>query len=129
MKSKLFACTAVFALLLAACGGGAPEDTAPAPAETGQTATNTTESSSQDSADAEAQSAALNAFFEEVFDEEVARSPMTQTYLGIKTDYDKWDDVSPERAMEDMRACPPAPRRDAGKIWRCGPDPERETLL
>ncbi|WP_462159113.1 DUF885 domain-containing protein [Pseudoalteromonas sp. GB56] len=43
-----------------------------------------------------------NAFFEEVFMRNVMRSPTYQTYMGIKTDYDKWDDESEERALEDL---------------------------
>ncbi len=38
------------------------------------------------------------------WDSETARSPIRQTYLGIKTDYDKWDDVSPEARLEAMTA-------------------------
>ncbi len=36
----------------------------------------------------------LNAFFQKTYDEDVAMSPMQQTRLGIKDDYDKWDDIS-----------------------------------
>ena len=43
----------------------------------------------------------LNLWFEEKFEQELARSPMYRTFLGRKTDYDKWDDVSDERARED----------------------------
>ena len=49
-----------------------------------------------------AESAKANAFFERVFDETVARSPMTMTQLGMKTDYDKWDDLSEARELEDF---------------------------
>ncbi len=48
-------------------------------------------------------SAELNDWFQEQWDTEVALSPMTQTYLGDKTDYDKWDDmskISEEEALE-----------------------------
>ena len=39
----------------------------------------------------------FNNWLDEKFNEEVMRSPMLQTYLGIKTsDYGKWDDISPE---------------------------------
>ena len=48
------------------------------------------------------QSARLNAFFATKFDEAVARSPMLQTSRGIKTDYDKWDDISPAAVLEEM---------------------------
>ncbi|OCQ20643.1 hypothetical protein A7985_16575 [Pseudoalteromonas luteoviolacea] len=43
-----------------------------------------------------------NALFEESFNRDVMRSPIYQTYLGIKTDYDKWDDESKERKLEDL---------------------------
>ncbi|MAD88794.1 MAG: DUF885 domain-containing protein [Pseudoalteromonas sp.] len=43
-----------------------------------------------------------NALFEEVFMNGVMRSPVYQTYMGIKKDYDKWDDDSEERALEDL---------------------------
>ena len=50
----------------------------------------------------QAESAKANAFFERVFDENVARSPMFMTQLGMKTDYDKWDDISEARELEDF---------------------------
>ncbi len=49
-----------------------------------------------------AESAKANAFFERVFDEAVDRSPLLQTRLGLKKDYDKWDDLSEQRALEDF---------------------------
>jgi uncharacterized protein (DUF885 family) len=49
-----------------------------------------------------AESAKANAFFERVFDENVERSPMLQTRLGIKKDYGKWDDLSEQRSLEDF---------------------------
>jgi len=52
--------------------------------------------------DITAESAKANAFFERVFDENVARSPMFMTQLGMKTDYDKWDDLSEARELEDF---------------------------
>ncbi len=42
-------------------------------------------------------SKALNDWFQEQWDAEIALSPMFQTYLGDKTDYDKWDDLSKEK--------------------------------
>lgn len=41
-----------------------------------------------------AESQRLNTFFAEVFAADVADSPLRQSYLGIKDDYDKWDDIS-----------------------------------
>jgi uncharacterized protein (DUF885 family) len=41
-----------------------------------------------------AESMRLNAWFEQKFDEAVARDPMRQTYLGIKDRYSEWTDPS-----------------------------------
>jgi uncharacterized protein (DUF885 family) len=49
-----------------------------------------------------AESKKANAFFERVFDERVDRSPELQSQIGIKKDYDKWDDDSELRAAEDF---------------------------
>jgi uncharacterized protein (DUF885 family) len=43
-----------------------------------------------------------NALFETFFDEWLARSPTFQTWLGIKDDYDKWDDLSEEHAKAGL---------------------------
>ncbi len=44
-----------------------------------------------------AESEKLNNYFEDRFKDYVDRNPMFQTRLGIKKDYDKLDDISPER--------------------------------
>jgi len=105
--------------MLAACGGDGPVklpgiDEAPAEAGSGKTsetagidtvpapnATTDEPPLEADPAIEEANAAALNQFFERTFQESVLRSPTTQTYLGIKQDYDKWDDVSPEAALKE----------------------------
>lgn len=43
----------------------------------------------------------INAFFETSFNEAVSRSPMYQSYLGIKTDYDKLDDMTDATAVRE----------------------------
>ncbi|MEE9269932.1 MAG: DUF885 domain-containing protein [Candidatus Krumholzibacteria bacterium] len=48
------------------------------------------------------ESARANAFFEEAFDDVVSRSPMFQSRLGIKDDYDKWDDLSEAHARANL---------------------------
>ncbi|WP_103866329.1 DUF885 family protein [Aquimarina sp. I32.4] len=51
----------------------------------------------------EERSKKLNDWFEKQFQEELARSPMMQTYLGVKTeDYSKWDDISSKKEAEDL---------------------------
>lgn len=47
-------------------------------------------------------STALNEWFQEQWDAEIALSPMFQTYLGDKTDYDKWDDLSKKSEDEEL---------------------------
>jgi uncharacterized protein (DUF885 family) len=49
------------------------------------------------------ESAKASAFFDRVFDEDVDRSPMTQGYLGIKKDHDKWDDFTEARELENLQ--------------------------
>ncbi len=46
----------------------------------------------------QSESAKLSAFFERTFEEDLKRSPLFQSYLGKKWDYDKWDDISEEEA-------------------------------
>lgn len=50
----------------------------------------------------ETESERLNAFFERVYQENIKRSPVSQSYLGIKTDYDKWDDESDANAIKEF---------------------------
>ncbi|MAK62634.1 MAG: DUF885 domain-containing protein [Ponticaulis sp.] len=92
MTRTLTALTTI--LTLTACATETP--TPPAPAETQMTSPAIT------AEDIAAETARLNAFLEEQFNLEVSRSPMTQTFLGIKTDYDQWDDASDARAVEDF---------------------------
>lgn len=43
-----------------------------------------------------------NQLFEDIFMDAVMRSPMYQSYLGIKDDQDKWDDISDAKAEEEL---------------------------
>ncbi len=61
-------------------------------ATTSQTAKVTTESAS----------AQANQLFDAIFNEGVDRNPLMQTSLGIKKDYDKWHDLSPENAEKEL---------------------------
>ncbi|MDG1923040.1 MAG: DUF885 domain-containing protein [Glaciecola sp.] len=48
------------------------------------------------------ESTRLAAFFQQSFDDDVANSPVWQSYLGIKDDYDKWDDMSDAAAQAEI---------------------------
>lgn len=45
----------------------------------------------------------LAAFFAEEFENDLKRSPQSQSYLGYKWDYDKWDTITEERDEEDIQ--------------------------
>ena len=87
------------AALLAACSQPESDSDQPAatqaPAEAEVAAE--TEMAANDAVETE--SDRLNAWFQDVFDQGVADSPMYQTFLGMKTNYDQWDDPSPEEAL------------------------------
>ncbi|MPY21019.1 DUF885 domain-containing protein [Shewanella sp. YLB-07] len=51
---------------------------------------------------AESESEKANALFEAIFMENVMASPISQTHLGIKTDYGKWDDRGEETDAQDL---------------------------
>ncbi|NNC99187.1 MAG: DUF885 family protein [Gammaproteobacteria bacterium] len=54
-------------------------------------------------AEVASESAKANAFYQRVFEQAVSRSPEAQTYLGRKTNMDKWDDLSEEFALETLQ--------------------------
>ena len=87
LKYTLIA-TAISAVLLTGCQQ--PAETSTTPVTAAQTQ------------EVQSESEKANAFFEEAFMRDVMRSPIYQTYMGIKDDYDKWDDGSEERALEDL---------------------------
>lgn len=66
-------------LLLSGCGPKTPEPSAVVPAAAVQQVD---------------QNERANALFEQIFNERVQRNPVLQTSLGIKDDYDKWQDLS-----------------------------------
>lgn len=51
---------------------------------------------------AESESEKANALFEAIFMENVMASPISQTHLGIKTDYGKWDERGEEADAQDL---------------------------
>lgn len=87
------------AALLTACSQPAADDTAQdsAAAPAAESAMNDATTAASDAVETE--SDRLNAWFQQVFDEGVAESPMYQTFLGMKTNYDQWDDPSPEEEL------------------------------
>ena len=76
------------------------EDTAQVTAtETTQSQAGQTDTADSTTGNAEV-IASTNELFEEQFQTHVNRSPEFKTFLGIKEDYGKWDDISPKFAKE-----------------------------
>ena len=61
-----------------------------------------TETASYTAEEIEKETEKANRFFEKSFADNLDRSPMFQTYLGIKKDYDKWDDLTEERVAANL---------------------------
>ncbi|ABI38266.1 protein of unknown function DUF885 [Shewanella sp. MR-4] len=51
---------------------------------------------------AQSESEKANALFETIFIENIMASPIAQTYMGIKQDYDKWDDIGDEADAREL---------------------------
>ena len=93
------AATVSAAALIAACQP-AGDETAP---DANTAASQDAAAPGQPAAAEQTESERLNAWFEEVFQQGVARSPQTQTFLGLRTNYDQWNDPSPEFDEETYR--------------------------
>ncbi|MBM7071568.1 DUF885 domain-containing protein [Shewanella sp. 202IG2-18] len=87
---KLKTTISVLALSLSAVLAGCNSTTTHSPQATAETQVKQSENEK------------ANALFEQMFMENVMASPMTQTYLGIKKDYGKWDEMSEQASQEDL---------------------------
>ncbi len=93
---KRVAMAVSLALFISGCSQDKSEQaTAPSEAQVAQNQDAPAESAVSESEKA-------NELFESIFMENVMRSPMYQSYLGIKQDQDKWDDISEQRQQEDL---------------------------
>ncbi|GAA0853597.1 DUF885 domain-containing protein [Aliiglaciecola litoralis] len=71
------------------------------PAAGTQSTESTAETASAKSTQSESER--LADYFATMFESDLKRSPMTQSYLGFKWDYDKWDDVSEARNEQERQ--------------------------
>ncbi|REL27398.1 DUF885 domain-containing protein [Thalassotalea euphylliae] len=94
--NKSLLALALSTAVLAGCGSE-QSTTTTAPA-----AEKATESTAQVAAMQQTESEKANALFDQIFDEGIDRNPMMQTFLGIKKDYDKWNDISEENALKEL---------------------------
>lgn len=90
IKKSLLAIAVSSAVMITACNGSN---------ETTSNNTAKVETESEVALDASAQA---NKLFDDLYKAGVMRSPMYQTYLGIKDDYDKWNDISEENTLKEL---------------------------
>jgi Uncharacterized protein conserved in bacteria len=101
LKMKHLALAVTLALSAAACSDASKSDPAnEATAPVAKTQAATTAAATE--AEIQAESEKANKLFEDIFMENVMRSPMYQSYLGIKQDQDKWDDISEQASEEEL---------------------------
>lgn len=60
-------------------------------------------SASQTATATQSENERLMAFFEQAFNDQVALSPTSQTQLGLKTDQDKWDQLTDEQYQKSVQ--------------------------
>ena len=99
MRVKLSATATALALILAACG----ETSAPQQGNNPEAGAETTETAAATDAEIEAETARLNAWFDEKYEEQVMMSPIRLTFLGRKERNDEIDDMSYEAAQEQLQ--------------------------
>ncbi len=99
MRVKLSATATALALILAACG----ETSAPQQGASPDAGAETTETAAADEAEIQAETARLNAWFDEKYEEQVMMSPIQLTFLGRKERNDEIDDMSYEAAQEQLQ--------------------------
>ena len=101
MKKWLIA-VAITSLMLIGCGQNTPPESVDSKStvEKGDTS-KMNDSKATRSEISESEKA--NQLFDKIFNERVERNPVSQTYMGIKTDYDKWYDISEENAQREFQ--------------------------
>lgn len=81
----------------------ADKETANEPASNSANSIQRTKSAINENVELKNETEKLNLFFQEQFDARVQRSPMFQTSLGVKTNYDRWDDTSEAFALANFK--------------------------
>nr|WP_321442126.1 DUF885 domain-containing protein [uncultured Hyphomonas sp.] len=103
MKPVLIARSSVLALLIATAGCITNEEAAvPAAGTEAAEMEAIAPPETPSPEEVAAESSRLNEWFDQKFAETVARSPISQTYLGIKDNYGEWDDVSDANALKEL---------------------------
>src|SRR5690606_35970513 len=96
MRTRSLLALPLTALLLFGCAETQRSITTETPARA------TAEAGQRTEAGQQTESERLNAFFDEVFERDLERSPMFDTYLGGRRNYGQLDDMSEARMDEDI---------------------------
>ena len=96
--NKSFIAIAIIAALSTACSNNVATQHSNLESESSSTKAKMLEKESK----IEKASLAANTLFDTIFMEGVNRNPVTQTALGIKTNYDKWQDLSEENSAKEL---------------------------
>lgn len=99
---KRIALAVSLVLLTSACSDAPKNETTTTETETSTAEMQTAAPEAAEQQMEQSESEKANELFEDIFTKTVMRSPMYQSYLGIKQDQDKWDDISEQRAEEDL---------------------------
>ena len=99
MNTKQLVLTSAITLALVA---GCSEDTASTQSKQTETSKSQIATNQSEKPVSQTESEKANALFDKMFMDAVMRSPMYQSYLGIKKDQDKWDEITEAKAKEEL---------------------------
>ena len=99
MNTKQLVLTSAITLALVT---GCSEDTASTQSKQTETNKNQIATNQSEKPVSQTESEKANALFDKMFMDAVMRSPMYQSYLGIKKDQDKWDEMTEAKAKEEL---------------------------
>lgn len=99
MNTKQLVLTSAITLALVT---GCSEDTASTQSKQTETSKNQIATNQSEKPVSQTESEKANALFDKMFMDAVMRSPMYQSYLGIKKDQDKWDEMTEAKAKEEL---------------------------
>lgn len=93
--NKTLIAAALGSILFTACDQNTPEKVE------NKTTKQVPQTTSPGSESVASESQKANQLFDQIFNEGVDRNPVWQSFLGIKKDYDKWNDMSEENAAKE----------------------------
>jgi len=100
ISKKSMLALAISGVLLSACSENTTAESNTVKSEQSSSSSSQANQTSENTAQSASEQA--NELFDQLYMASVNRNPVTQTYLGIKTDYDKWNDYSEENSAKEL---------------------------